>query len=99
MISQEQTNFNRIAAAIEYIQANYKAQPSLQEIAENIALSPHHFQRLFTDWAGVSPKKFLQYTTIDHAKKILQENGIPLFDTALKAGFPEQAGCTIYSFK
>jgi AraC family transcriptional regulator, regulatory protein of adaptative response / methylated-DNA-[protein]-cysteine methyltransferase len=86
MITQEQTNFNRIAAAIEYIQANYVSQPSLEEIAANISLSPHHFQRLFTEWAGVSPKKFLQYITIAHAKKSLQENGLPLFDTAIESG-------------
>lgn len=86
MITQEQTNFNRIAAAIEYIRANYASQPSLEEIAANISLSPHHFQRLFTDWAGVSPKKFLQYITISHAKKLLQENGLPLFDAAIESG-------------
>jgi AraC family transcriptional regulator, regulatory protein of adaptative response / methylated-DNA-[protein]-cysteine methyltransferase len=86
MITQEQTNYNRIAAAIEYIHANYTLQPSLQEIAESISLSPHHFQRMFADWAGVSPKKFLQYITIAHAKKILQENSISLFDTALETG-------------
>ena len=86
MITQEQTNYNRIAAAIEYIQANYTSQPSLEEIAEKISLSPHHFQRLFTEWAGVSPKKFLQYITITHAKKLLQQNGFPLFDTAFETG-------------
>jgi AraC family transcriptional regulator of adaptative response/methylated-DNA-[protein]-cysteine methyltransferase len=86
MMTQEQTNYNRIAAAIKFIHANYKSQPSLEEIAENISLSPHHFQRLFTDWAGVSPKKFLQYITIDHAKKILQESNLSLFDTALETG-------------
>jgi AraC family transcriptional regulator of adaptative response/methylated-DNA-[protein]-cysteine methyltransferase len=86
MITQEQTNFNRIAAAIEYIRANYASQPSLEEIAAKISLSPHHFQRLFTDWAGVSPKKFLQFITIAHAKKSLQENGLPLFDTAIESG-------------
>jgi AraC family transcriptional regulator of adaptative response/methylated-DNA-[protein]-cysteine methyltransferase len=86
MITQEQNNYNRIAAAIEYIHANYASQPSLEEIAAKISLSPHHFQRLFTDWAGVSPKKFLQYITITHAKKLLQENGRPLFDTAIESG-------------
>lgn len=86
MITQEQTNYNRIAAAIEYIHANYASQPSLEEIAAKISLSPQHFQRLFTDWAGVSPKKFLQYITIAHAKKLLQENGLPLFDTAIESG-------------
>jgi AraC family transcriptional regulator of adaptative response/methylated-DNA-[protein]-cysteine methyltransferase len=86
MITQEQTNYNRIAAAIEFIQSNFKSQPSLEEIAENISLSPYHFQRLFSDWAGVSPKKFLQYITIAHAKKLLQKESATLFDTALETG-------------
>jgi AraC family transcriptional regulator, regulatory protein of adaptative response / methylated-DNA-[protein]-cysteine methyltransferase len=86
MITQEQTNYNRIASAIEYIHANYKTQPSLEDIAENISLSPHHFQRLFTDWAGVSPKKFLQYITIAYAKKLLQKESNTLFDTAIETG-------------
>jgi AraC family transcriptional regulator of adaptative response/methylated-DNA-[protein]-cysteine methyltransferase len=86
MITQEQINYNRISAAIAYIQANFKTQPSLEEIAENISLSPHHFQRLFTDWAGVSPKKFLQYITIGHAKGLLQKESATLFDTAIETG-------------
>jgi AraC family transcriptional regulator, regulatory protein of adaptative response / methylated-DNA-[protein]-cysteine methyltransferase len=55
-------------------QTNFKGQPDLDEIAESIHLSPSHFQRLFTEWAGTSPKKFLQYTSIEHAKKLLSEN-------------------------
>ena len=86
MITQEQSNYSRIATAIEYIRENAASQPSLDEIAEKISLSPFHFQRLFTDWAGVSPKKFLQYITISHAKKILQEKGSSLFDAALETG-------------
>ena len=86
MITQEQTNYNRIAAAIEYIHENYASQPSLEEIAEKIALSPFHFQRLFTEWAGVSPKKFLQYITIGNAKKLLQGSGLTLLDTAIETG-------------
>jgi len=86
MITQEQTNYNRIAAAIEYIHDNYASQPSLEEIAEKIALSPFHFQRLFTEWAGVSPKKFLQYITIGNAKKLLQGSGLTLLDTAIETG-------------
>ena len=86
MITQEQTNYNRIAAAIEYIHENYASQPSLDEIAEKIALSPFHFQRLFTDWAGVSPKKFLQYITIGNAKKLLQGSGLTLLDIAIETG-------------
>jgi AraC family transcriptional regulator, regulatory protein of adaptative response / methylated-DNA-[protein]-cysteine methyltransferase len=86
MITQEQTNFNRIAAAIEFIHDNYASQPSLEEIAEKIALSPYHFQRLFTEWAGVSPKKFLQYITIGNAKKLLLGSGLTLLDTAIETG-------------
>jgi len=83
---QEETNFSRIAAAINYISVNFKTQPSLEEIAEKINLSPFHFQRLFTEWAGVSPKKFLQYLTVEHAKKMLRDNQETLFVTALESG-------------
>lgn len=86
METQGFTNFNRVAAAINYINTNFKAQPSLEEIAEKINLSPFHFQRLFTDWAGVSPKKFLQYLTIEHAKKMLRDSQSTLFDAAFESG-------------
>lgn len=78
MNEQEQVNYNRIAEAIEYIKANYKYQPALDEIAEKVHISPFHFQRLFTEWAGVSPKKFLQYISIEHAKTILKNKEISL---------------------
>ena len=55
---QAQIQFERIAKAIEYIQNNFKEQPNLDEVAEHLHLSPAHFQRLFTEWAGTSPKKF-----------------------------------------
>lgn len=86
MQEQEKTNYNRIAEAIAYIQDNFKSQPSLEEVAERIHVSPFHFQRLFTEWAGVSPKKFLQYITVEHAKKMLKENQSTLFDTAFETG-------------
>lgn len=86
MQEQEKTNFNRVAEAIAYIQQNFKSQPSLDEVAEQIHVSPFHFQRLFTEWAGVSPKKFLQYITVEHAKKMLKENRATLFDTAFETG-------------
>ena len=79
-------DFNRIAEAIGYIQENFKSQPGLDEVAEKIHLSPYHFQRMFTDWAGVSPKKFLQYVTVEHAKRILRENNSSLFDAAFETG-------------
>lgn len=49
-------------------------------------MSPFHFQRLFTEWAGVSPKKFLQYISLQHAKSLLQEKEMSLFDTAYQTG-------------
>lgn len=87
MKEQEQINYNRIAKAIDYIKNNFKKQPSLDEIAENIHLSPFHFQRLFTEWAGTSPKKFLQYISVEHAKKILKgDQQATLFNIANKTG-------------
>ena len=79
-------NYDRIAKAIEYIRDNFKAQPTLEEIAEQVHISPFHFQRLFTEWAGTSPKNFLQYTSIAYAKKLLRENSATLFDAAYETG-------------
>jgi AraC family transcriptional regulator, regulatory protein of adaptative response / methylated-DNA-[protein]-cysteine methyltransferase len=79
-------NFKRIAKAIEYLARNFKAQPGLDEVAQQVHLSPFHFQRLFSEWAGVSPKKFLQFLTVDYAKNILKEKGATLFDAAFETG-------------
>jgi AraC family transcriptional regulator of adaptative response/methylated-DNA-[protein]-cysteine methyltransferase len=86
MISQELTNYERIARAIEYLKTNFRKQPSLEEVAENVYLSPFHFQRMFTEWAGVSPKKFTQYLSVEYAKALLKEKQASLFDTALETG-------------
>ncbi|MBC7904154.1 MAG: helix-turn-helix transcriptional regulator, partial [Gemmatimonadaceae bacterium] len=86
MISQEETNYSRIAKAIDFIQKNYQEQPDLDEVAAHVNMSPFHFQRLFTEWAGVSPKKFLQYITLQHAKKILAGSGATLFEAAVESG-------------
>ncbi|GAL86643.1 methylated-DNA--protein-cysteine methyltransferase [Sporocytophaga myxococcoides] len=67
-------DFDRIAKAIDFISKNIKKQPSLEEVAEAVHLSPYHFQRMFTEWAGVSPKKFLQFLTIEYAKKVLEKS-------------------------
>lgn len=83
---QQQFNYNRIAEAIEYIKNNFKEQPSLDEIASKVHLSPFHFQRLFSEWAGTTPKKFLQYISIEHAKKLLTNKQATLFDTAFETG-------------
>lgn len=86
MNTQSAINFERIRNAIEYIDRNYLAQPDLDEVASFVHLSPYHFQRLFTEWAGVSPKKFLQYISLGHAKKLLRERKSSLLDTAYEAG-------------
>jgi len=85
MKAQGEINFNRIAEAISYIKANFKTQPGLEQIAEKVNLSPFHFQRLFSEWAGTTPKRFLQYISIGYAKEMLKENQ-SLFDTALETG-------------
>jgi AraC family transcriptional regulator of adaptative response/methylated-DNA-[protein]-cysteine methyltransferase len=86
MNEQRQLNYNRIAQAIEYIKNNFKEQPNLDKVAEQVHLSPFHFQRLFSEWAGTTPKKFLQYISIEHAKKLLKEQQATLFDTAFETG-------------
>ncbi len=67
-------DYQRIEQAICFIREHFREQPDLDEIARQIHLSPFHFQRLFKDWAGVSPKKFLQFTSIEYAKKLLAEH-------------------------
>lgn len=86
MTTQESINYHRIAEAIDYLKDNFRDQPNLDEIAERIHLSPFHFQRLFTDWAGVSPKKFLQYLSVEYAKSILKEKQATLSDAAYETG-------------
>ncbi len=77
--------YQRIAQALEYLQENFLEQPALDEVAAAVGLSPFHFQRLFQRWAGVSPKRFLQYLTLQHAKQLLEESE-PLLETALECG-------------
>ncbi|WP_294208526.1 methylated-DNA--[protein]-cysteine S-methyltransferase [uncultured Chryseobacterium sp.] len=86
MLTQNQINYQRIAKAIAYIQENFLLQPGLEEVAEKIHLSPAHFQKIFTEWAGTSPKKFLQYISLEHAKKLLNEEKATLSDTAFATG-------------
>ncbi|MDE3182151.1 MAG: methylated-DNA--[protein]-cysteine S-methyltransferase [Bacteroidota bacterium] len=86
MEEQQKINYERIAAAISYIKENFKSQPTLEEIAQQIHVSPHHFQRMFTEWAGTSPKKFLQYISVEYAKKLLKEKNVSLFDAAIESG-------------
>ena len=68
------SDYQRIAQAIEFINANAKQQPSLENIAAHLHLSPFHFQRLYSQWAGVAPKKYLQILTVDRAKQLLAQS-------------------------
>jgi AraC family transcriptional regulator of adaptative response/methylated-DNA-[protein]-cysteine methyltransferase len=77
-------DYRRIAKAILYLEDHVLEQPSLEDIAEQVHLSPYHFQRLFTRWAGVSPKRFLQFLTLEHAKQLLK-SGTQL-DATFQAG-------------
>src|SRR5580658_4903028 len=86
MKQQEQINYDWIAEAIGYIRENFQSQPSLEEVADKIHLSPYHFQRLFSDWAGVSPKKFLQYISVEHAKEVLKDQQATVYDAAFETG-------------
>jgi AraC family transcriptional regulator of adaptative response/methylated-DNA-[protein]-cysteine methyltransferase len=79
------SHYQRIATAIDYIQTNFQAQPTLDDIAQHVHLSPFHFQRLFSEWAGTSPKKFLQYISLAHAKTLLK-NQASLLETTMATG-------------
>ena len=68
------TDYERIERAIRSIEQNFRAQPSLAEMAREAGLSEFHFQRLFTRWAGVSPKRFVQFLTAEYAKRLLEES-------------------------
>lgn len=78
--------YNKIAEAIGFIEANFTKQPSLETIANHIHLSPYHFQRLFKDWVGISPKKYLKFISSNYAKNLLNNSSANLFDTAYKTG-------------
>lgn len=68
------SDYERIAEAISFISSRMNSQPSLQEIAAHLHLSPYHFQRLFCRWAGVTPKRFLQVLTVERAKQLLRDS-------------------------
>lgn len=82
---QDCRDYQRIAAAIRWLEARRFDQPSLDEAAAAVGLSPFHFQRLFTRWAGVSPKRFVSWLTLDHARSLLRQ-ATPVLDTALDVG-------------
>jgi len=84
-LKQRSEDYLRIEQAILYLENHYKEQPSLEEVAANIGLSEYHFQRIFTRWAGVSPKRFLQFLTKEGAKELLNKSE-NLLDTTHQVG-------------
>jgi AraC family transcriptional regulator of adaptative response/methylated-DNA-[protein]-cysteine methyltransferase len=67
-------DYQRIEASIQFIEANYRDDPSLREIAASADLSPFHFERLFKRWAGTTPKRFVQCLRVEHAKSLLEHS-------------------------
>lgn len=86
MSEQQKLNYERIAAAIRFIEENRQEQPKLEAVAEHVNMSPFHFQRIFQEWAGITPKHFLQYLNVEYAKYILQKTHASLLDTAYEVG-------------
>lgn len=78
-------DYERIKKAIEFINSNLDDQPLLKDVAKHIGLSEAHFQRLFSRWAGVTPKRYLQTITVEHAKKLLKKQK-PVLDVSLSLG-------------
>lgn len=91
MVSNETNiNYQRIEQAIRYLEENFQRQPELDDVADKVHLSPFHFQRLFTDWVGISPKRFLQFLTVDFLKQKLHESR-NLVEAAEAAGLSSQS--------
>lgn len=87
------SDYARIADAIRFIASQVTRQPTLDEIAAHVHLSPFHFQRLFSRWAGVTPKRYLQVLTLERAKALLQESR-PLLEVADTLGL--SSGSRLY---
>ena len=87
---QSHINYLRIEKAIQYLHENFQRQPDLDEVAASVHLSPFHFQRIFSEWAGISPKRFLQYLTTGYLKEKLQESR-NIEDAASAAGLSSQS--------
>jgi len=79
------TDYESVEKAIKYLEENFQDQPSLEEVARHVNMSPYHLQRLFRRWVGISPKRFLQFLTIDYAKNLLDESR-SILDTTYASG-------------
>ncbi|MEO5326317.1 bifunctional helix-turn-helix domain-containing protein/methylated-DNA--[protein]-cysteine S-methyltransferase [Mesorhizobium sp. CC13] len=84
-ITPDGIEYETVRRVIEKISLDYRDQPSLETLAEEVGESPTGLQKLFSRWAGLSPKAFLQAVTLDHARRLLDE-GLPLLETSLEVG-------------
>ena len=73
-LHRQSRDYARVEQAISYLEENYRDQPELETVAEAVGLSAAHFQRMFKRWAGISPKRFVQYLTLDHARRRLADS-------------------------
>jgi AraC family transcriptional regulator, regulatory protein of adaptative response / methylated-DNA-[protein]-cysteine methyltransferase len=85
MIDTPSKDYDMVRRSLAFMTENWRDQPSLEAIAEKSGVSPHHMQRVFTRWAGLSPKAFLQAVTIDHARELLRDSA-SILDTAYEVG-------------
>ncbi|TCQ11508.1 AraC family transcriptional regulator of adaptative response/methylated-DNA-[protein]-cysteine methyltransferase [Rhizobium sp. PP-F2F-G36] len=85
-ITPEGTDYETVCRVVELLTDDYRDQPGLDDIAARLGQSPTHLQRTFTRWAGLSPKAFLQAVTLDHAKRLLGQEGLPLLEASLELG-------------
>ena len=92
-MSYRECDYDRIATAISFIAEHVSNQPGLEAVAERVNMSPFHFQRLFSRWAGVTPKKFLQVLTLERAKTLLKE-AQPLLEVSDAVGL--SSGSRLY---
>ncbi len=84
-LSHQSENYQKIEKAIQFIEDNFKSQPTLDQIAASVHLSRYHFDRVFKQWAGISPIQFLQFLTLDYTKQKLADSR-SLLETSLEAG-------------
>ncbi len=85
-ITPDGTDYDTVRHVIEMLTEDYRDQPSLETIARRLRQSPTQLQKVFTRWAGLSPKAFLQAVTLDHAKRLLRQEGMPLLETSIEVG-------------
>lgn len=85
-ITPDGPDYDTVRQVIELISEEYRDQPSLEAIAARLSQSPTQLQKTFTRWAGLSPKAFLQAVTLDHAKRLLRKEEMPLLETSIEVG-------------